>query len=82
MSDEGERDSLITSYFYEGYTYSDICAILSQSHNILISSRQLIRINKNLAPRINKAVTPYVHFYEDHKTSKDQFHFLRNQQKC
>lgn len=42
------RESLITTYFKEGFTYNEIVNFLSKYHSISISRRHLIRILQKL----------------------------------
>ena len=46
-----DRDSLISSYFQEGLSYSNIVTVLRESHGIQISLRHLHRILRSLTLR-------------------------------
>lgn len=46
-----ERDTLITNYYRQGYTWKEICGFLLFSHHTVVSLHQLKRILKRLGLR-------------------------------
>lgn len=44
-----ERDQIIESYFYRGFSYKEILCLLESQHGIKLSNRQLHRVLRRLS---------------------------------